>query len=70
MYQIIRYIFTLSNTHEYIKIKYLPTQHYHITNLTFDNLKMEIVENNFVHQFICFIHKYSALKTHLTYKYI
>jgi hypothetical protein len=41
-----------------------------ITNLTFNNLVMKIVRSSFIHKFLCFMHKYYALKTHLTHEYI
>jgi hypothetical protein len=39
----------------------------YITNLTCEKLIMEIVQNSFVHMFVCFTHEYHALKTRMTH---
>jgi len=38
---------------------------YYITNLTFKNLLIKIVQKNLIHEFICFVHKLLCIKNAL-----
>ncbi len=41
-----------------------------ITKLTFDDFILKIVQSLFIRRLVHFMHKYHALKTYVTHKYI
>jgi len=53
----------------YLNLKAMCKKQF-ITKLTFNNLILKIVQSLFIHRLVHFMHRYRALKTYLTHKYI
>ncbi len=53
----------------YLNLKAMCKKQF-ITKLTINNLILKIVQSLFIHRLVHFMHKYCALKTYLTHKYI